>query len=223
MILALVIVYIYNFRVLNLRQIPLNQFNLEFLVTFLNLAMAAFVLAALGARFVFPAVSLEGQAFWILRTAPISLKKYLWNKFWIALPPITVLGIVLMGVTNFLLNIRWEFHLISFMAILPLSISLVALSTGMGAIYPQFKYENVAKVTTGFGGIIYMVFALAFILAIVALLSIGVLAHFQIIARGNVFQIPLIIGCIVLTLTLFGITIFIPMNMGIKNLETKEI
>ena len=38
---------------------------------FVNLAMAAFVTSAVAVRFVFPAVSAEGPAFWIVRTAPV--------------------------------------------------------------------------------------------------------------------------------------------------------
>ena len=53
--------------------------------------MAGFVMATVAVRFVFPAVSAEGAAFWIIRTAPISLRDFLWSKFWTGLVPVLVL------------------------------------------------------------------------------------------------------------------------------------
>ena len=50
--------------------------------------MAGFVMATVSVRFVFPAVSAEGAAFWIIRTAPISLRDFLWSKFWTGLVPV---------------------------------------------------------------------------------------------------------------------------------------
>src|SRR5438132_9430731 len=58
---------------------------------FVNLGMAGFVMATVAARFVFPAVSVEGAAFWIIRTAPIEIGDFLWSKFWTGLVPVLVL------------------------------------------------------------------------------------------------------------------------------------
>jgi ABC-2 type transport system permease protein len=49
----------------------------------LNVGLAAFVLSAIAARFVFPAVSTEGEAFWIIQAAPVALKTFLWIKFFL--------------------------------------------------------------------------------------------------------------------------------------------
>jgi len=67
---TLVIIYLYNFSVLPLDKSPIKTVYLQNLFSFLNIALAASVLAAIAARFVFPAVSAEGEAFWIVQTAP---------------------------------------------------------------------------------------------------------------------------------------------------------
>ena len=82
LLVALMMVYLYNFRVLDLERIPYMSGFLKNVYAFLNLAMAAFVMSTVAVRFVFPAVSAEGAAFWIIRTAPISLRDFLWSKFW---------------------------------------------------------------------------------------------------------------------------------------------
>ena len=72
---------------------------------FLNLAMAGFVMATVAVRFVFPAVSAEGAAFWIIRTAPISLRDFLWSKFWTGLVPVLLLTEILIVAGNELLGV----------------------------------------------------------------------------------------------------------------------
>jgi len=71
LLLALVMVYLYNFRVLDLGRIPYMTAFIKNIYAFVNLGMAGFVMATIAVRFVFPAVSAEGSAFWIIRTAPI--------------------------------------------------------------------------------------------------------------------------------------------------------
>jgi ABC-2 type transport system permease protein len=74
-------------------------------VSFANLALAGFVLSAVAMRFAFPAVSLEGKAFWILQTAPISLRTLLWSKLWLNLVPLLILGELLVFLSNLLLQV----------------------------------------------------------------------------------------------------------------------
>ena len=84
-LLALVLLYLYNFRVLDLDRIPYMSGFIKNVYAFINLGMAGFVMATVAVRFVFPAVSAEGSAFWIIRTSPISMHDFLWSKFWTAL------------------------------------------------------------------------------------------------------------------------------------------
>src|SRR3990167_1754898 len=80
LLLALVAVYLYNFKVLPLDRSPIPSATLRTVVSFTNVALAGFVLSAVAMRFAFPAVSLEGRAFWILQTSPIALKSLLWRS-----------------------------------------------------------------------------------------------------------------------------------------------
>ena len=76
LLVALALVYVYNFRVLDLDRIPYMSRVVKNAYAFVNLAMAAFVTAAVAVRFVFPAVSAEGSAFWIVRTSPVRLSVF---------------------------------------------------------------------------------------------------------------------------------------------------
>ena len=60
LLFALMVVYIYSFKLLPLERAAMPSFFLQNLISFLNLGMVGFVTSAVAVRFVFPAVSLEG-------------------------------------------------------------------------------------------------------------------------------------------------------------------
>src|SRR5439155_836538 len=102
---VLVVVYVFNIKALPLhRGEPVGFFYVN-LVSFLNLGLAGFVLASIAARFIFPAVSLEGRQMWLLRSSPLDLKALLWSKYWVGTVPLLVLALLLTGITNVLLQV----------------------------------------------------------------------------------------------------------------------
>ena len=118
-----------------------------------------FVMATVAVRFVFPAVSAEGQAFWVIRTAPISLRDFLWSKFWTGLVPVLVLTEVLTMSANQLLGVDPFLKLVSAVAIALLSVALVGVATGLGARYPRFTADNPSQVAGSYGGVAFMIVA----------------------------------------------------------------
>ena len=168
---ALTLVYLYNFRVLDLDRIPYMSGVLKNSYAFLNLAMASFVMSTVTVRFVFPAVSAEGAAFWIIRTAPISLRDFLWSKFWTGLVPILILteGLVVAG--NELLGVDPFLKRMCAVAVIFMAFALVGLGTGLGARYPRFSADNPSQVAGSYGGVAFMIVAVLFILVMIVLLG----------------------------------------------------
>jgi ABC-2 type transport system permease protein len=138
---------------------------------FLNLAMAGFVMATVAVRFVFPAVSAEGAAFWIIRTAPISLADFLWSKFWTGLVPILILSELLIVAGNELLGVDPFLKRVSAVAIVFMAFALVGLATGLGARYPRFTADNPSQVAGSYGGVAFMILAVLFILVMIVLIG----------------------------------------------------
>jgi ABC-2 type transport system permease protein len=171
LLLALVLVYLYNFRVLDLERIPYMSGMLKNMYAFLNLAMAGFVMATVTVRFVFPAVSAEGAAFWIIRTAPISLRDFLWSKFWTGLVPVLVLTEILIVAGNNLLGVDPFLKRVSAAAVVFMAFALVGLACGLGARYPRFAADNPSQVAGSYGGVAFMILAVLFILVIIVLLG----------------------------------------------------
>jgi len=171
LLVALMLVYLYNFRVLDLDRLPFVSGVIKNVYAFVNLGMAGLVMATVAVRFVFPGVSSEGAAFWIVRTAPVPLRDFLWSKFWIGLVPVLVLTEALTVAGNHLLGVDPFLKGVGAVSILFMSVALVGLATGLGARYPRFSADNASQVAGSYGGIAFMVVAVLYVLIIVVLVG----------------------------------------------------
>ncbi|MBI4514878.1 MAG: hypothetical protein HY699_03560 [Deltaproteobacteria bacterium] len=169
LLLALVVVYVYNFSVLPLQGSPLVTFYFKNVIAFLNLALAGFVVAAVAVRFIYPSISLEGKALWVLRTAPLELRRVWWAKFWSGLLPLLVLGEVLVLATNSYLRVMPFMMWLSSVTLFAISFGIVSLGLAVGVTYPNFEADNAARVAASTGGLVYMILCMSFIGLVVVL------------------------------------------------------
>ena len=222
LLLALMLVYLYNFRVLDLDRIPYLSGVVKNAYAFVNLAMAAFVLSAVAVRFVFPSVSAEGPAFWVIRTSPVPMRSFLWSKFWTGLVPVLIVAEALTVASNYYLGAAPFLRVLGAVAIFFMTFALVGLATGMGAIYPRFNAENLTQVAGSYGGIGYMVLAVLFILVEVALLgwssSIRLWHEYRGIRIPPV-QVAVMVSLLVAAVSVAIGTFWTAMQRGIRALE----
>jgi len=185
LLLALVMIYLYNFRVLDLDRIPYMSGVIKNVYAFVNLGMAGFVMATVAVRFVFPAVSAEGAAFWVVRTAPVTMADFLWSKFWTGFVPVLALTVPLTIVANELLGIDPFLKVVSALAIVFMGFALVGLATGLGARYPRFNAENPSQVAGSFGGVAFMVAGVLYIVVMLVLLGWPSSMYLLEVSRGG--------------------------------------
>ena len=222
---ALVVVYLYNFSVLPLERSPIKSIYLQNALSFLNIGLAGFVISALSVRFIFPAVSSEGRAFWIILSSPLSLRRFLWSKYFAYLFPMLILAEMLIIYTNYLLKVTPFMMALSTVTIFFLVFGIVALGVGLGAVYPNFRHENIAQVATGFGGLVYMIISSVFI-ALIIMLEAGPVyailsAHFMGEAITHL-QWVWIVGSFILVIFLNIFAVQRPMAAGLKALNGYE-
>jgi ABC-2 type transport system permease protein len=225
LLLALVMVYLYNFRVLDLERIPSMSRVLKNLYAFLNLGMAGFVMATVAVRFVFPLVSSEGAAFWIIRTAPIKLRDFLWSKFWTGLVPVLVLSECLTIAGNELLGVDPFLKRVAAVTIVFMAFALVGLATGLGARYPRFAADNPSQVAGSYGGVAFMILAVLFVLVTIALVgwpSSVYLAQQLRIAPMRTSRAVMMYACFVTAALVSVATFWFGMRTGIRALEEMD-
>ena len=169
-LLALVLLYLYNFRVLDLERLPYMSTFIKNVYAFVNLGMAGFVMATVAVRFVFPAVSAEGAAFWVIRTSPISMRDFLWSKFYTAILPVLVFTEGLTIAANELMGVDPFLKVVAAATIAGLTLALVGLAVGLGARYPRFDADP-TQAAGSYGGVMFMVAAVLLIIVTIALVG----------------------------------------------------
>jgi ABC-2 type transport system permease protein len=189
------------------------------------MGLAAFVLSALAVRFVFPAVSAEGAAFWIIRAAPVSLKTFLWIKFFVYYFPLIIMAEFLVVASNLLLQVSSFMMVLSILTIFCLVPAMVAMGIGLGATYPDFQSENPAQVVTSFGGLLFMILCFGLIAVVIILEAGPVYSVFMAGMRQRslaVWQIVWLIGSFTLALLICIFAIVYPMRLGARSLQDRQ-
>src|SRR6267143_1030647 len=220
---VLVVVYLFNIKALPLhRGEPVGFFYVT-LVSFLNLGLSGFVLASIAARFIFPAVSLEGRQMWLLRSSPLDLRALLWSKYWVGTVPLHVLALLITGLTNALLEVTPFMMILSLATMAGLTLAISALALAFGTLYPQFETENAAQIPTSFGGLVFMMTTIALLAAVLGTLSRAVYTYVHSAWEGQAIGItPEMLGWFVLAAALCTAATIIPLRMALRKMETFE-
>jgi ABC-2 type transport system permease protein len=220
---VLVVVYLFNIKTLPLHRGEAVGFFYITLVSFLNLGLAGFVLAAIAARFIFPAVSLEGRHMWLLRSSPLDLRALLWSKYWVGTIPLLGLALLLTGVTNMLLEVRPFMMVLGLVAIVCLTFAIGALALSFGALFPQFETENAAQIPTSFGGLVYMMATVALLAVVIFGLWQGVFQYVRSIYLGQPVVVDAwMIGWFAATAALCAVVTASALRAGLRRMERLE-
>jgi ABC-2 type transport system permease protein len=222
---ALIVVYLYNFTVLPLDKSPIRLEFLQNEIAFLNMGLAGFVLSAVAVRFIFPTISAEGEAFWLILSSPLSLKRFLWGKYLFYLPLMIFMAEVLVIATNVLLEVPMFMMILLAVTMFLAVFGIVAMGIGFGALYPNFRHENIAQVATGFGGVVYMITTAVFLAAIIVLEAGPVYMIYMAKYKGlpiTTSQWLFIVPSFMAVLILNGFAVYKPMKMGLESLRQYE-
>lgn len=226
LLLALIVVYLYNFSVLPSLDSPEASMFLKNTIAFLNIGLAGFVLSSLGVRFLFPAISAEGRAFWIIKGSPVGLRKILWVKFFFYLVPMLTLGLFLVIMTNRLLGLGLVISMVSTVTMAFLTVGITSLSIGMGVTYADFKEVDPNRAFTGFGGLLTMIYAA---LAVAAVILLEAFPVYRIVSAGyfqlglKTYDYVLMVGCFLGALAVALFVIIQPLRTGLARITELEI
>ena len=220
---VLLMVYLFNIKSLPLtgERIP---FRLMTLISFLNIGLGGFVLAAVAARFVFPGISLEGRQMWLLRSSPLDPRAMLWSKYWMGTLPLLVLAVAITLLTNYLLHASAFMAMVAIMTITLYTMAASALALSFGALYPQFGSENAAQIPTSFGGLVYMMSSLSLLAAILMIEAVPVTAYLrtQRDASSPVPVTPELVAAGAAVFIICAAATLVPLRLGLRRIESME-
>jgi ABC-2 type transport system permease protein len=219
---VLVAVYVYNITVLPLYTGEQVSFLLINVVSFLNLGLAGFVVAAIAARFVFPAISIEGRMMWLLRSSPVDVRTVFWSKYWVGTIPLLAVALPLIVGTNIVLDASPFILTLTSVTMVGITFALTSLALGFGALYPNYDTENVAEIPTSFGGLLFMMAAVTYLAGVVILEAWPVYLFLSSRVQGGEAQVgvaPLLIGVASATILTAFATV-LPLRAGVRKVQS---
>jgi ABC-2 type transport system permease protein len=169
LIFSLLLIYTSNLRNLGYNY---NDPFWSTVISYLNLTVCSLAMSTLTTRFVFPQFSLEGRRFWIIGAAPLPLTRVLRQKLWFNLLAATPLTMLLVVVSSVSLKLPLHQSLYFIVSIALISTGLNALALSLGALLPNFRETNSAKIVSGFGGTLCLLLSFFYIIASITVLIV---------------------------------------------------
>lgn len=186
----------------SIRMLPMGAFQGPMLTTikqamsFLNLGMGGFVMAAIATRFQFAAVSREGRAWWIVRGAPVDPVTFLYAKGALGMVPMLGVGLIVVVGSGWMLDATPTLLAVEAGTTVLLAFAISGMAMAMGAIWPDFKADSAARAATGPAAVFFMVSALVLVFLVLALEVAAFWAWYS--GRGTVLPAMLGAGVVIL-------------------------
>ena len=154
----------YNYALRAIIYITIFSFNL-------------FLIASLSLRFVFPSLSLEGEAYWKLKSSPLLMKKVMTIKFIILFSFILLIGQSINYFSH--LNFPKPLYFISLINIGFISLAIVSLNFGMGSLFINLKEKSPIRIASSQGASLTFLFTIILIVVLIALLFIPIYNYYN--------------------------------------------
>ncbi|PTA67801.1 putative ABC transporter permease subunit [Deinococcus arcticus] len=167
----LVVVALAGVYLVSVRAVPIPVPQFRGILGYIQLAFQGFIIAGVAVRLAFPAVSTEGRAYWLLRTAPISARQIVLSKFLGVLPVTLILGLVMGLVSAAAMGLGPTLFALSALVSVSNAFVITALGVGLGAAAPRFEADNPAEIGVSPGGLAFM--GLSLLYSVVCLLLLA--------------------------------------------------
>jgi len=224
-LLALIAIYL-----LSIASLPLNWVgytaHLKYFISFFNLGLILVIITSLCARLVYPAIISEGNALWILKTSPMTSKRYTWTKFLFFFTPIFFSGELLTIFSSVFIGLEKPFFILKIITTALLCFSLVSMTIAFGI----FNLKNVTEEKTGeetkAGSTIYMITSVLLIIFNLALEVIPIYLFFLEESTKIEFTQKswLILGTFGLTLLLVNLLVtYASMHLSAKRFDKFQL
>lgn len=180
------IVFIYLF---NLYKLPAELFGLRDFIFFLNIGFIGMVLAAVGSRFVLPVISTEGKGFWIFKTAPVTMPRYVMYKFFVYSLPLIITGQLVALVSINILKPGEFVNYLTLYSTFFITVVIASVGIGFGAYFANFNIKNPEDLITGAAGLAYMFLSFLYV-ALVLVIEAGIVKDYYMaqIVTARVFN-----------------------------------
>ncbi len=154
--------------------------------TYLTLLLFnGFLVASVALRFVFPAVSQEGLAFWCIRSGPILLERLYWQKFLWSLALVLTVSLSLSIASAVLTGQHMELSNAAAISMASVAVAITSMYLGSGALFAQYKERNPIRVASSRGATLTFLISIVYLLIVTAVVAVPVYQFYAVTPAGS--------------------------------------
>lgn len=195
LMLVLVAVFAVSIVNVNLRLRVTEVQTLGYLILY---AFGGFLSCSLALRFIFPAISLEGNSFWTQLSAPLNLKKPYFLKFALGFVLVLVPALLVAVFSNIpFVRISEQRPLLLYFGVFSafwVSFTLVSLNLGLGSFFANYKEKNPIRLASSQGATLTFLMSLVYLFALVSVFIIPLTEYFQSLFQFLPFDMSAIVA-----------------------------
>lgn len=218
MLLTLLLIAFFMFNVAKFE----ITFHDPFLMTVLYLVFFIFnalIIAGITLRYVYPMMSMEGEALWLIRSAPFRME-------WIYFSKGAVAGLSLTGIAMFLVyvtvsalfsqaSLLWFTFISQFLTVL----TIVGINLGLGSCFAQYNEKNSVKVASSQGASLTFLIVIVYLIISVSLHVPFISGYFERLLVFSVHTVAWMTTPILLNMTVSAFALGISTTLGLRALR----
>ena len=224
LLLVLCVIYLYNLRIFSAVEMLPDHLRQDWKHLFFigNIAMGSFIVTAVCTRFVFPSISLEGRAYWLLVSGPLEVLDLMRVKFVFWFAPVAVVGAGFFAAGASLLGASAFIIVLNMISALAICYGIVGVGIGLGAVFANFDWEHTSELAASFGSFLYMLTSI--LLIVLSIIPPGILAalHQYGVVGGRMSELEWALAAVIGLAALFSLNYLaatVAMKLGRQSLR----
>ncbi len=178
-----------------------------------------FLMTSIALRFAFPMMSLEGTAYWTLRSSPLRIQSVYWTKFLILLLPLVIVSLC----TAVISGIPFRgFPMLMRLSVAVMALAMVCLASlnfGLGAYFSNYTEKNPIRIASSQGATLTFLLSLTYLVFIISIFFVPLVLFFRAMYFNEQFHAVVIIIATAVLALLTALVSLTAHAMGVRSLR----
>jgi len=216
-LVLLFLIVIFILSVSGMKFVGFGNYYLQTIIYLSVFLFNLFFISTLSLRFIFPLISLEGLAYWKLKSAPVKIKSFIKYK-------LIVLSSIILFISaglSFFSNYKFGFLLTIFSLTVTLfaSAAIISINFGMGGIFSNYKEKNAIRLSSSQGATLSFLTNIFYMLFLIVLLFKPVSQLFLSIMIKEYFDFTVFLQALIPISIISTIIIYTYLKIAYRSLQ----
>ncbi|NJD22818.1 MAG: hypothetical protein FIA82_09155 [Melioribacter sp.] len=216
-IVLLFLIVIFVLSVSGMKFVGFGNFYLQTIIYLSVFLFNLFFISTLSLRFIFPLISLEGLAFWKLKSAPVKVNNFIKHKLIV----ISTIILIISAGLSFFSNYKFGFMLTIFSLTVTLfaAAAIISINFGMGGIFSNYKEKNAIRLSSSQGATLSFLSNIVYMLFLIVMLFKPVSELFLSIMIKKYFDLTVFLQALIPISLISSIIIYAYLKIAYRSLQ----